>query len=57
MLQFVLVAAAFAALIEAFVASDFSLLLAFEHSHSLQPLIYKITASGGTTRARWSSGC
>src|SRR5437867_2346144 len=37
-LQFVLVAAAFAALIYAFVTSDFSLLLAYQHSHSLQPL-------------------
>ena len=47
MLQFLLVAAAFAALIQAFVTSDFSLLLAFEHSHSLQPLIFKITGVWG----------
>jgi cytochrome c-type biogenesis protein CcmF len=46
-LQFVLVAAAFAALIQAFVASDFSLKLAFEHSHSDQPLIYKVTSVWG----------
>jgi cytochrome c-type biogenesis protein CcmF len=46
-LQFLLVAAAFAALISAFVESDFSLKLAYEHSHSLQPLIYKITSVWG----------
>jgi cytochrome c-type biogenesis protein CcmF len=46
-LQFVLVAAAFAALIQAFVASDFSLALAYEHSHSLQPLLFKITSVWG----------
>jgi cytochrome c-type biogenesis protein CcmF len=46
-LQFLLVAAAFAALIQAFVTSDFSLKLAAEHSYSLQPLIYKITAVWG----------
>jgi hypothetical protein len=46
-LQFLLVAAAFAALIQAFVVSDFSLALAYEHSHSAQPLIYKITAVWG----------
>jgi len=46
-LQFLLVAAAFGALIQAFVTSDFSLELAYEHSHSLQPLIYKITAVWG----------
>ncbi len=47
LLQFLLVAAAFGALIQAFVVSDFSLKLAAEHSHSLQPLIYKITAVWG----------
>jgi cytochrome c-type biogenesis protein CcmF len=46
-LQFLLVAAAFGALIQAFVASDFSLKLAYEHSFSLQPLIFKITAVWG----------
>jgi cytochrome c-type biogenesis protein CcmF len=46
-LQFLLIAAAFAALIQAFVASDFSLALAFNHSHSAQPLIFKITAVWG----------
>jgi cytochrome c-type biogenesis protein CcmF len=47
LLQFLLVAAAFGALIQAFVVSDFSLKLAAEHSFSLQPLIYKITAVWG----------
>ena len=46
-LQFVLVAAAFAALIQAFVTSDFSLALAYEHSHSQQPLLFKITSVWG----------
>jgi len=46
-LQFVLVAATFAALIQAFVVSDFSLKLAYEHANSAQPLIFKITAVWG----------
>ncbi|MGN6100743.1 MAG: heme lyase CcmF/NrfE family subunit [Devosia sp.] len=47
-LQFVLVAAAFASLINAFVSSDFSLALAYQHSHSLMPLIYKVTSVWGS---------
>ncbi len=46
-LQAVLVGAAFAALVQAFVGSDFSLKLAYEHSHSLQPLLFKITSVWG----------
>ena len=46
-LQFLLIAASFAALIQAFVTSDFSLALAFNHSHSTQPLIFKVTAVWG----------
>ena len=46
-LQFVLVGISFAALIQAFAVSDFSLALAFENSHSDQPLIYKITSTWG----------
>ncbi|MEO6014356.1 MAG: heme lyase CcmF/NrfE family subunit [Devosia sp.] len=46
-LQLLLVAAAFGALIQAFMASDFSLAIAFEHSHSLQPLLFKITSVWG----------
>ncbi len=46
-LQFLLIAAAFAALIQAFVTSDFSLALAYQHSHSDQPLLYKVTSVWG----------
>jgi cytochrome c-type biogenesis protein CcmF len=46
-LQFALVGLAFAALVQAFAASDFSLQLAVAHSHSLQPLLYKITSVWG----------
>ncbi|MBN9308172.1 heme lyase CcmF/NrfE family subunit [Devosia sp.] len=46
-LQLLLVVAAFAALVQAFVTSDFSLKLAAEHANSAQPLIYKITAVWG----------
>jgi cytochrome c-type biogenesis protein CcmF len=46
-LQFLLVAAAFAALIQAFAASDFSLAIAWQHSHSAQPLLFKITSVWG----------
>jgi cytochrome c-type biogenesis protein CcmF len=46
-LQFLLVAAAFAALIQAFVSSDFSLAIAWQHSHSAQPLLFKITSVWG----------
>src|SRR3569623_272263 len=46
-LQFILVAAAFAALIQAYVTSDFSLALAYEHSHSQQPLLFMITSVWG----------
>ena len=47
LLQFLLVAAAFAALIQAFVVSDFSLAIAWQHSHSAQPLLFKITSVWG----------
>jgi len=46
-LQFVLVALAFVALVQAFVTSDFSLALAYQHSHSDQPLLYKVTSVWG----------
>jgi cytochrome c-type biogenesis protein CcmF len=49
-LQFLLVAAAFGALIQAFVVSDFSLALAWQHSHSAQPLLFKITSVHGRTQ-------
>jgi cytochrome c-type biogenesis protein CcmF len=46
-LQFILVAVAFGALIQAFVTSDFSLALAVNHSHSLKPLLFKISGVWG----------
>lgn len=46
-LQFVLVAIAFLAVIQAFVTSDFSLKLAADNSHSLKPLIFKISGVWG----------
>src|SRR5690606_29211961 len=45
--QFALVGLAFAALVQAFAADDFSLQLAVAHSHELQPLLYKITSVWG----------
>ena len=47
-LQFLLVAIAFGALITAFVTSDFSLSLAYLHSHSTMPLLYKVTSVWGS---------
>ncbi|HEX2363836.1 MAG TPA: heme lyase CcmF/NrfE family subunit [Bradyrhizobium sp.] len=45
--QFVFVAASFAALVTLHVTSDFSVVNVFENSHSLKPLIYKITGVWG----------
>ena len=45
--QFAFVAAAFAALTACYVASDFSVVNVFENSHSLKPLIYKVTGVWG----------
>ena len=45
--QLVLVALAFAALTHAYVTSDFSLLNVVENSHSMKPLIYKISGVWG----------
>jgi cytochrome c-type biogenesis protein CcmF len=45
--QFLLVGLAFAALIHAYVVSDFSLLTVAENSNSAQPLLYKITGVWG----------
>ena len=47
LLQFALCALAFAALIDAHVASDFSLANVVENSHSTKPLIYKISGVWG----------
>jgi cytochrome c-type biogenesis protein CcmF len=45
--QFVLIAAAFAALMHAYVTSDFSVRNVVENSHSDKPLLYKITGVWG----------
>ncbi|MBJ7578029.1 heme lyase CcmF/NrfE family subunit [Devosia sp. MC532] len=45
--QLVLVAVAFATIVQAFMESDFSLALAANNSHSLKPLIYKISGVWG----------
>ena len=45
--QFVLVAASFLALVNAFVTSDFSLRVVTLNSHSLKPLIYKVSGTWG----------
>ncbi|MDD3447060.1 MAG: heme lyase CcmF/NrfE family subunit, partial [Zavarzinia sp.] len=46
-LQFVLVAIAMAALVHAYVTSDFSVLNVFENSHSKKPMLYKVTGVWG----------
>ncbi len=45
--QFAFVGISFAALTLAYVGSDFSVVNVFENSHSLKPLIYKITGVWG----------
>ncbi len=45
--QFLLVGLAFAALIHAYVVSDFSLVNVVENSHSSKPLLYKVTGVWG----------
>jgi cytochrome c-type biogenesis protein CcmF len=47
LMQFVLVAIAFAALMHAYVTSDFSVANVYENSHSAKPLLYKITGVWG----------
>jgi len=46
-MQFLLVALAFAALMTAYVASDFSVLNVWQNSHSAKPLLYKISGVWG----------
>ena len=46
-LQFLLTAGSFLALMWAFVTSDFSLQLVVQNSHSLKPMLYKITGVWG----------
>lgn len=45
--QFVLIAAAFGALTWAFVTSDFSLAVVVANSHSMKPMLYKISGTWG----------
>jgi cytochrome c-type biogenesis protein CcmF len=45
--QFLLVAASFAALVYAFVVSDFSVLNVVQNSHSEKPMLYKISGAWG----------
>ncbi len=45
--QFVLIALSFAALTWAFVTSDFSVVLVVDNSHTLKPLLYKISGVWG----------
>jgi len=45
--QFLLIAAAFAALTWAFVVSDFSLVLVTNNSHTLKPMLYKVSGVWG----------
>jgi cytochrome c-type biogenesis protein CcmF len=45
--QFGLVALSFLVLVDAYVRSDFSLATVYENSHSLKPLLYKITGVWG----------
>ena len=46
-LQFILLSLASGILVYGFVISDFSLQLVISHSHALQPMLYKISASWG----------
>jgi len=47
LMQFVLVALSFSALVACYVTSDFSVNTVFENSHSMMPLIYKFTSVWG----------
>ena len=47
LMQFVLVALSFGALVTCYVTSDFSVQTVFENSHSMMPLIYKFTSVWG----------
>ncbi len=46
-MQFLLIGLSFAALTQAYVTSDFSVVNVFENSHSLKPLIYKFSGVWG----------
>ena len=45
--QFALILLAFAALVNAFVVSDFSVLNVAQNSHSLKPMLYKVSGAWG----------
>src|SRR5229473_5862641 len=45
--QFAFIAFAFGALVACYLRSDFSVINVFENSHSLKPLVYKITGVWG----------
>ncbi|HLH95990.1 MAG TPA: heme lyase CcmF/NrfE family subunit [Xanthobacteraceae bacterium] len=45
--QFCFVALSFGALVACYVQSDFSVLMVYENSHSMMPLIYKFTSAWG----------
>ena len=45
--QFAVLLISFAALIHAFVTSDFSVLNVFQNSHSLKPMLYKVSGAWG----------
>ncbi|MEM7746227.1 MAG: heme lyase CcmF/NrfE family subunit [Pseudomonadota bacterium] len=47
LLQFALISTSFAALVHAFVTSDFSVALVANHSHSLKPMLFKVTGTWG----------
>ncbi|MCB1452595.1 MAG: heme lyase NrfEFG subunit NrfE, partial [Rhizobiaceae bacterium] len=47
MAAFALVALSFCSLVAAYVASDFSVANVWENSHSLKPLLYKVTGTWG----------
>ena len=48
LMQFGFVALSFAALTTCFIQSDFSVQNVFENSHSMMPLIYKMSSVGGS---------
>ncbi|MCP4381839.1 MAG: heme lyase CcmF/NrfE family subunit [Hyphomicrobiales bacterium] len=45
--QFLFIGIAFAALVHAYIVSDFSVVNVFENSHSLKPTLYKVTGTWG----------
>jgi cytochrome c-type biogenesis protein CcmF len=56
LMQFAFVALSFLALIICYVTSDFSVATVYENSHSMMPLVYRVTSVWETTRALCSCG-